>query len=122
MNRLETLVRLRRELAIKHGFAHKRTQNYKNCVVIRWKTSRNKYEINYERIEEYVRLCKEISNKYNLWEEKDPFLEFELLLAKIGIYVLYEWDYNTWAIPNENKDIQDFVLSKIPSWGKVVRK
>ena len=113
---------LRHDFALKHGFAFTRTQNYKNCVVIRWKASRKKYEINYKRIEEYTALCAEISDKYKLWEEQDPFLESELRLAKIGIYVLYEWDYRTWAIPNENKEIQEYVLGKIPSWAKVVHK
>lgn len=117
--RLETL---RHDFALKHGFAYKRTQNYKNCVVIRWKASQKKYKINYERIEEYTALCAEISDKYKLWEEQDPFLESELRLAKIGIYVLCEWDYRTWAIPNENKEIQEYVLGKVPSWAKVVYK
>lgn len=117
--RLETL---RHNFAIKYNFAYKRTRDYKNCVVIRWKASRKKYEINYKRIKEYVTLCEEISDKYKLWEEQDLFIESELRLAKIGIYVLYEWDYKTWAIPNENKEIQEYVLGKIPSWAKVVHK
>ena len=118
----QRLEALRHDFALKHGFAYKRTQNYKNCVVIRWKDSRKKYKINYKRIEEYVAICNEISDKYKLWEEQDPFLEPQLRLVKIGIYALYDWDYQTWAIPNENKEIQEYILGKIPSWAKVVYK
>lgn len=117
--RLETL---RLELSFKYGFSFKRTRNYKNCVVIRWKSSRTKCRVNCKRIDEYIKICKEISDTFSLWEEQDPFLESELRLAKIGIYVLYEYSYITWAIPNEKKDIQDFVLSKVPKWAKVTYK
>jgi len=55
----------------------------------------------------------------NLWVEDYPFLETGLLLLKIGIYVFYSWDYQSWAIPNENKEIQDYVLSNLPKWAKV---
>jgi hypothetical protein len=45
-----------------------------------------------------------------------------ILPSNIGIYVCNEWGHHTWAIPNENKEIQEYVLGKIPSWAKVVHK
>jgi hypothetical protein len=103
------------EFSDKHGFAYKRPQNFKNCIVIRWKTS------NHSKIEEYTELSNNLSEKYNLWETDSPFLEIQLRLIKIGIYVLYE-SYFIWAIPNEFKDIQEEVLNKLPKWAKVTIK
>lgn len=124
--RVQQLIAIRREreearheFAVKHGFAYKRAQNFKNCIVIRWKTSRIKYEINYPRIEEYVKISHDLSDKYKLWHKDDLLLDAELRLFKGGIYVFHEWDHHTWAIPNEYKEMQDYVLSKLPKWAKV---
>lgn len=108
----------RHQFALKHNFLGKRSQNFKNCIVIRWKTSRKNHEINYSRLDEFVRISHELSDKYDLWGE-DQLLESELRLVRAGIYVFSAWDYQAWAIPNENKEIQDYVLSKLPKWAKV---
>lgn len=124
--RVRQLVELRKDLenkrhefAKKHGFAYTRAQNFKNCIVIRWKTSRVKYEINHPRIEEYVKIANELSDKYGLWNDVDLLLEISLRLLGAGIYCFNEWGHNTWAIPNEYKEIQEYVLSKLPKWAKV---
>jgi hypothetical protein len=126
--RVQWLVENRKKLmdekhafAVKHGFAYKRSQNYKDCVVIRWKASQVKYKINHPRIEEYVSVCHAVSDKYNLWDEDDPFLDSDLRLMQAGIYCITEWEHPTWAIPNEFKEVQDFVLSSLPKWAKVSR-
>ena len=109
----------RHQFALKHGFAYKRAQDFKSCVVIRWKTSRKKYEINHPRLDEYGKTTHELSEKYDLYVEEYPLLSVDLRLLKAGIYVFSSWDYQAWAIPNENKEIQDYVLSKLPKWVKV---
>ncbi len=113
------LLTARFEFATKHGFAYKRAQNFKNCIVIRWKCSTKKDVVNHDRIEEYVELSRKISDKYDLWVKDNPLLEIELRLLKANIYVFTTWDYNAWAIPNEYKGVQDYVLSKLPKWVKV---
>lgn len=107
------------EFAKKHGFAHTRAQNFKNCIVIRWITSRVKYKIVYPKIEEYTKIAHELSDHYNLWNDEDPFLESSLRLLGAGIYVFTHGDHQTWAIPNEYKEVQEYVLSKLPEWAKV---
>lgn len=109
----------RQEFSDKHGFAFKRAQNYKNCIVIRWKASRVKYEINYPRIEEFTKISHELANEHDLWIKEYPLIESQLLLCQIGIYSFHEWGHITWAIPNEFKEIQDCVLSRLPKWAKV---
>ena len=123
--RVEQLSNIRRELesqrhnfAIKHGFAWKRAQNFKNCIVIRWKTA-TKTGVNYKKINEYVDLCHHLSDKYNLWVEEHPLLDSQLRLIKVGIYCFYAWDYQAWAIPNECKELQEYILSKLPKWAIV---
>ena len=108
--------------AEKHNFKFKRTQYYKDCIVIRWKTSRVKYEIVHDKINEYVDFCHKLCDKYNLWDEKDIFLDSDLRLIKAGIYVIYEYDYNVWAIPNEYKEIQDYIINNLPKWAKITIK
>jgi hypothetical protein len=102
----------------KHGFVYKRPQNYKNCIVIRWKITRKKYEINHTRLNEYGRITDELSKKFDLYMEEFPLLGVELRLLKIGIYVSWS-SYPMWAIPNEFKEIQDYVLSNLPKWVQV---
>jgi len=127
--RVRQLVELRKRLenerwafAQKHGFAYTRAQNFKNCIVIRWKTSRTKYKIIYPRIEEYTKIAHDLSDKYKLWNDEDPFLDSSLRLLGAGIYCFNEWGHNTWAIPNEYKEMQEYVLSKLPKWAKVSMK
>lgn len=124
VNTLKKLESDRYEFGIKHEFARKRPQDYKNCVVIRWKhrKRKNKDFIDYERIEEYVVLCHEITDKYQLRDEENSWLEFSLRAFKAGIYVSTHWDFHVWAIPNEFQEIQEFVLSKIPAWAVVTRR
>lgn len=109
----------RHKFAIKYGFAYKRAQDFKNCIVIRWKTSPKKYKISHSRIDEYVKIANEISQKYDLYIEEYPLLSFDLLLLNAGIYVFSTFDYKAWAIPNENKEVQEYVLSKLPKWAKL---
>ena len=113
----------RYQFSVKHGFSGKRPQHFKDCIVIRWKhrKRKNKDFIDYERIEEYVALCHEISQKYNLYNEKHPLLESSLRLLGVGIYVFSEWN-KVWAIPNEFKRIQEFILPKLPVWAMVTKK
>ena len=108
----------RHKFAVKHGFAWKRAQNFKNCIVIRWKTINNG-KIDYQKIDEYVDLCHHLSDKYNLWIEKYPLLESQLRFINVGIYCFYEWSHQTWAIPNESKELQEYILSKLPKWARV---
>lgn len=119
LSKHKEMLAARREFAIRHGFAYKRAQNFKDCIVIRWKTSTKKNEINYSRIDEYVEISSQLSDKYDLWVKDNPFLEIELRLLKANIYVFTTWDYNAWAIPNEYKEVQDYVLTKLPKWAKV---
>ena len=127
--RVQELIDLRQKLendkhqfAIKHGFAYKRAQNFKNCIVIRWKT-RTKFgvlnESFYKKAEEYADFCRHLSDKFDLWIEKFPLFENDLRLLKIGVYCFYTWDYQAWAIPNEFKEIQDYILERVPKWAKV---
>ena len=119
LSKYKELLSARREFAAKHCFAYKRAQNFKNCIVIRWKTSTKKHVISHSRIDEYVEISGQLSDKYNLWVEDNPLLEIELRLLKANIYVFTTWDYKAWAIPNEYKEVQDYVLSKLPKWAKV---
>jgi hypothetical protein len=121
VNNLKQLEQRRFQFSKEYGFAYKRPQNYKDCIVVRWKPRKRKDKnfIDYDRIEEYVAICHEISQKYNLYDEKDLLLESSLRLIKIGIYVSPSYHLNTWAIPNEFKEIQEYVLSKLPSWATV---
>jgi len=113
----------RHQFGIKHGFVGKRSQYFKDCLVIRWKhrTRKDKNFIDYDRINEWAELCNEISEKYNLYDDKNPLLESELKLLKVGIYVFRSFSL-TWAIPNEFKEIQEYVLSKVPAWAIVSKK
>ncbi len=113
------LTELRLAFAAKHGFSFKRSQDFKNCVVIRWKSGKG---INHPRIDEYVQVCHDLCDKYDLWDKDDPFLDTELKLFRIGILVITEWDHHAWAVPDEYKEVQDYVLTKLPQWAKVVRK
>lgn len=119
------------QFRLKHGLIYKRPQHYKNCIVIRWKTVRNPFKkgsdcemtpLHYKRIEEYVKISHEVADHYDLWDKKDMFLEEELRLYKVGIDVHCQSYYKLWAIPNEFKEIQDFVLNKVPKWAKVTKK
>lgn len=112
------------QFSIKHGFAYKRPQNFKDCIVIRWKHRRRKDKdfIDYERIKECADLCHEISEKYDLYDENHVFLEFDLRAIKVGVYAFFGWSYKIWAIPNEFKEIQEFIIPKLPAWAIVTRK
>jgi len=126
------MIKNRRELSeaqhqfiIKYDFIYTRPQNYKNCLVIRWKTVRKPWPmtpLHHKRVKEYVAISHSLSDKYKLWDEKDMLLEEELRLFRIGIYVCFQHLYKLWAIPNEFKEVQDLVLSKLPKWAKAVRK
>jgi hypothetical protein len=120
---LKKLEKLRHQIAVDHGFAYKRAQHFKNCVVIRFKhrKRKNKDFIDHERIEEYVGIAHAISDHYQLWDEKHMFLEAELRLAKIGIYVKLSW-CNIWAIPNSLPELQEYVLGLLPEWAEVTKK
>jgi len=117
LKRYEELSNIKHEFSKKHGFAYKRPQDFRNCIVIRWKTS-NKSKINYDHIDDYVRLCHHLCDKHNL-EELPLFIDNDLKLIKIGIYCFCSWDCQTWAIPNEYKELQDYILSKVPKWAKI---
>lgn len=119
------------EFRIKHGLIYKRPQHYKNCLVIRWKTVRNPFKkgsncemtpLHHKRIEEYVQISHAIADKYELWDEKDIFLEEELRLYKIGIDIHHQCYYKLWAIPDEFKEIQELVLKNLPKWAIAVKK
>lgn len=120
---LQKLEQDRFEFVLKYGFRN-RTQNFNDCIVVRWKHRKRKDKdfIDYERIEEYASLCHEISEKYNLNDERNPLLEFRLKALKVGIYVFFEWNHQTWAIPNEFKEIQEFIIPKLPSWAFLTKK
>jgi hypothetical protein len=108
------------EFKLKYDLIYKKPQYFRNCIVIRWRWSR-KYKINYPHLEEYVDFCHHLSNKYNLSHKEDPFLDNHLKLYKIGIYCFDEF-CKIWAIPDEYKEIQDYVISKLPKWIQVSRK
>ncbi len=121
-NRVQTLAELfksqdeaRHEFAKKHGFAYRRAQDYRDCVVIRWKAGKAFTKAWYGKIDEYVALASDLSNEYNLWIE-------EVRMLGTGIYVLTEGDNHVWAIPNEYWDVQENVLAKVPKWAKVSYK
>jgi hypothetical protein len=112
------------QFAVKYNFSYKRPQYFKNCIVIRWKTSSKPYKLTrlvYNRIEEYVRLAHDLTDKHNLWDANDSFCDEELRLFRIGIYV-GNGTIKYWAIPDDFKETQDYVLSKLPKWAKVVKK
>lgn len=119
---LERLEEERHQFSIKYGFAYKRPQDFKNCIVIGWKHRKRKDKsfIDYDRIKEYAALCHEISEKYKLYDEKHPLLDCDLRLLKIGIYSFHSF-FKTWAIPNEFQEIQEHILQKLPEWA-VVKK
>jgi hypothetical protein len=106
----------RLEFGKKYGFLHKRPEHYRNCLVIRWKHSTKKIE--YSKIDDYVEVCCKVCDHYNLWV-KDPFLDTELKVLRIGIYATIHWDYHVWAIPNDYPQVQEFVLKYIPQWVKL---
>lgn len=116
-NNRRDLEQKRLEFAEKHGFRCKRPQDFKNCITIHWKFRKRK-DVDYERIVEQANIALEICKKYQLLDEKDPFLETALMLVKIGVYCSYSY-HSVWAIPNSNKEIQEFVLSKLPKWTEV---
>jgi len=123
-NNYRTLEALRHEFGIKHGFCYKRAQHYKDCIVIHWKHRKKRSDksfIDYERISDYVAVAHAVCDKYELRDDRHPLLDPDLMLAKIGIYCFISW-HRTWAIPNVNKDVQDFVLSKLPDWAEVRHK
>lgn len=117
------------QFCIKHGFAWKRPQNFKNCVVIRWKHRKRKKDlvkqvntfIDYERIESYVAFCHKLEKRYKLTDERDLFLDSELKLFKAGIYCFCDGYSKVWAIPNSNRKIK-YILKNLPSWAVVARK
>jgi hypothetical protein len=119
-NNRRDLEQKRFEFAEKHGFRFKRPQDFKNCVTIHWKHRKRK-GIDYERIVEHAKIAREICKKYQLLDDKNPFLETALMLVKIGVYCSYSY-HDVWAIPNSNKEIQEFVLSKLPKWAEVRHK
>jgi hypothetical protein len=121
---LRELEEFTHNFAVKHGFAYRRAQDYKKCLVIRWKhrTRKDKNFIDHERIEEYVKVSHAVRDKYGLWDEKHPLLDSQSVLAKAGIYCITSWHNRLRAIPDEYKEVQDFVLSLLPSWVTVTRK
>lgn len=112
----------RMAFAAKFDFSFKRPQYFKNCITIRWKATKKKYEIDHDRLREYTKICEDLSDKYGLWEEDDPFMDTESRLLKAGIYLTSSSDFHLWTIPNEYKEVQDYVLSKLPEWAKVTKK
>ncbi len=114
----------RHQYAIKHGFAWKRPQDFKNCIVIYWRYREKKNKpgfIDYERIDEYVAVAHAIRDKYNLFDERHPLQDAQSYLSKIGIHSGI-YTHTVWAIPNEHKELQDYVLSILPPWADAVRK
>lgn len=114
------------EFAKKNGFAYKRAQDFKNCVLIKWKwvNSRRKTsnQIDYAKLNEYVDLCHKLRERYNLFDEQVPLMETDLVLIKAGIYCFTNWHNKCWAIPNENEEVKNYVLNNVPNWGEVVEK
>lgn len=113
---------LRHQLALDCGFAYKRPQYYKNCVVIRfsWRKRKDKSFIDYERIEECTTLKHMICDHYDLHDMNHLLLDYDLSLAKVGIYCRRE--EHVWAISNDKEKVQKYVLSKLPAWAKVTIK
>ncbi len=106
------------QFALKHGFAYKRPQDFKDCILIKWKWVK-KGIIDYPKLEEYTALSHKISDRYNLWVKEDLLLESRLRLFKGGIYCFSDWLCHAWAIPNEFKEVQDYVLRNLPEWAEV---
>jgi len=119
------------QFRIKHGLIYKRPEHYRNCLVIRWKTTRNPFKkgsdcemtpLHHKRIGEYVKISHSIADKYDLWDKNDILLEEELRLYKVGIDIHTQCYHKLWAIPDEFKDIQKLVLRKLPKWAKATKK
>lgn len=111
----------RSELGDKYDFSYKRPQNYKNCLVIRWKKKLSSPVTSADFTEE-AEVKHTIYAKYGVDEsDLDWFMDSEFKLAKVGIYV-YRSNFPIWAIPNDNKELQDFVLTLLPKWVKLTYK
>ena len=121
---LQKLSEQRYKLALEHNFLYKRSRNYRNCVVIRWKLrkSRKPNFIDHERINLYTDFAHSVCKKYELYDEKHLLLSLDLMLCKIKIFCFSESHHWAWAIPNTNAEVKAFVLSCIPSWAEVVEK
>jgi hypothetical protein len=128
MNRVEQLVTKRQAaaerrhaFAIEHGFAYKRPQDFRNCIVIRWKFCDKKYQVNYDKLAEYSEVYRLLGETYGLFEADDPFLDSEYVVLKAGVFSCEHY-CRVWAIPNQFKSTQEFVLARIPKWAKVSYK
>lgn len=108
------------EFSKKHGFINARPQDFKNCITIHWKQRKRKDKsfIDHERITEYVDVMHKVFDKYiPNWSE--DWLDSEYRLSTIGIDSFTHWMHKVWAIPNEHKEIQDFVVFMLPEWAEV---
>lgn len=121
---LRKLQDARHQFAIKHGFAWKRPQHFKDCVVIHWRNRRRKDKnfIDYERINQYVDVAHDVCNKFNLNDPKDILQEISLKVLKGGIYCFSSWMHTVWAIPNSNAEVKAYVLEHLPAWADVKEK
>ena len=124
INNLQQLEQGRWEFANKYGFAYKRVQDYKNCLVIRWphrKKKKDKNYIDHDRIQVMVNVAHALRDKYGAWDEKHMLLSSDDVFHTIGVYSHHSFT-KVWAIPNEFKEVQEFVLSRLPDWAVVRNK
>lgn len=124
VNDLRNLEKAAHEFAKQNGFWPARPQDFKDCLLISWKLRKRKDKdfIDYERINQKVDIAHQIFEKYDIYDEKHPLLDFRLMLFKAGIYSFYDWYHEKWAIPNHNKEMQDFLLPLLPTWAEVKHK
>lgn len=118
----QILEETRHEFAIKHGFAYTRPHNFRHCLIIKWGWIDKNHKINYPKLEEYVQISHTLSDDYDLWDKKHPLLDSELKMIKAGLYSFQSGNHRYWAIPNENKDLQKYILNKLPKWAIVIEK
>lgn len=112
------------EFAKEHGFAFKRPEHFKDCVVIRFPHRRRTDPdfVDHQRINEYVDFMHSVEEHFKLHDEKHPLLDSDLMLIKAGIYSFYSWRKKVWAIPNSNAEVKAFVLANLPKWATVTEK
>ncbi len=116
----DELVEIRHAFAVKHGFIYKSPQYHKNCIVIRWKINGS-----FKKANEYFDVCNKVFVNYKLINasgKEDWLIETSLRLVMANIYDSVFWDYHHWSIPNEFKEVQEYVMTLLPKWAKMTRK
>ncbi len=117
----------------KHGFSFTKPRNFKNCLVVRFPHRDIPYagdpslKFDYERASEIGHLWNSVIRTFSKRRDflNNISLGEELGLPRLGIYttrVGIKTYIKLWAIPNEYKKVQDFVLENMPSWAKVTWK